>query len=309
MKFAVRIGAVAGAALLLAACSGGGGGTGGAEPPPVPTATTPTRTPTPTQPPYGPVLVKWIDPVNAALAKLTPSAGLDAFSTALQEAATAADSAGTGLAAAREPATVATARRQLVVGLTQLSSDLEKVRSEIRRKEVCATSAALARVGQSEGLKSVPAALQQLTAAGYPTTFTVPQAGALQTRSLENGTMVREGRLNGEGTFNVDNGGSNDAVVTLAKDGKSVHTVFVVKGKKASVEGVEDGSYEVYYSGGVDWDPGLKTFTQSCNFRKFQDTLAFTTGKTRTSWSITLKPVAGGNAKTSDVPDAEFPQP
>ncbi|AUY52298.1 hypothetical protein [Streptomyces sp. CB01881] len=319
MKSFTKAGLAAGATLLLAACSGGGsGGTDGFGLKPGKTdaasttaspTRTPTPTPTPTRPPYGPVLAGYIDPVNTALGKLNASASLDAFSTALQEAATAATKAGSGLGYADEPATVTTARRQLVVALGQLSTDLTKVRNDIRKKNVCATTSAFAEVGQSEGLKAVPAALAQMNAAGYPTTFNVPQTPQLQTRSQENGTLVREGRLNGSGVLNVDNGGSSDAVVSLAQNGKSIHSVYVGKGKKASIEGVEDGTYDVYFAGGVDWDPSLKAFTQSCDFSKFDDTMAFETGRTYTSWSITLQPTVGGNAKTSDVDEDKFPEP
>ncbi|WP_406197329.1 hypothetical protein OH807_11790 [Kitasatospora sp. NBC_01560] len=319
MKSCIKAGLAVGTALLLAACSGGGSGydlgsgkteTVTATASPSPTRTpTPTPTPTKTKPPYGPVLTGYIDPVSAALGKLNVAAGLDAFATALQEAATAASTAGSGLGLADEPAGVSTARRQLVVALGQLSTDLTKVRSDIRAKSVCATTAAFAEVGLSEGLKAVPPALALMTAAGYPTTFAVPQTPQLQTRTLESGTMVREGRLRGSGVLNVDNGGSSDAVVSLAKDGKSVHSVYVGKGKKASVEGIEDGTYEVFFSGGVDWDASLKAFTQNCDFSKFDDTMAFETGRTYTSWSITLQPSVGGNAKTSDVDEDKFPQP
>ncbi|MEU1418337.1 hypothetical protein [Kitasatospora sp. NPDC005751] len=321
MKSFVKVGLAAGTTLLLAACSSGGSGgadsfglgpgksapasaSASASPSP-----TPTPTPTPTKPPYGPVLVSYIDPVSAALGKLNASAGLDAFATTLQEAATAASSAGSGLGLAGEPAAVSTARRQLVTALGQLSTDLTKVRSDIKAKNLCATTSAFAQVGLSEGLKAVPPALAQMAAAGYPTTFNVPQTPQLQTRSLESGTMVRSGRLKGEGVLNVDNGGSSDAVVSLAQNGKSIHSVYVGKGKKASIEGVEDGTYDVYFAGGVDWDPTLKAFTQSCDFSKFDDSMAFETGRTYTSWSITLQPAVGGNAKTSDVDEDTFPQP
>ncbi|MBD0696053.1 hypothetical protein [Streptomyces sp. CBMA123] len=40
-----------------------------------------------------------------------------------------------------------------------------------------------------------------------------------------------------------------------------------------------------------------------------EDTFPFETGRTSTSWSITLQPVADGNAKTNDVDPNSFPQP
>ncbi|MFJ6139125.1 hypothetical protein [Kitasatospora sp. NPDC092286] len=315
MKSITKAGLAAGTALLLAACSGGGATTtADQQPTGAVTATsspspTPTPTPTPTRPPYGPVLARYVDPVNAALAKLTSATTTDAISTVLQEVAGAATTAGSGLGYADEPASVTTVQRQLVTALTQLATDLTKVRTDIKKKTLCAVPSALARIGESEGLKAVPAALAQMTAAGYPTTFAPPQFPQLQTRSLDNGAMVREGRLRGSGVFKVDNGGSADAVVSLAQKGKSIHSVYVGKGKKASIEGIEDGTYEIYFSGGVDWDSNLKAFTQNCDFSKFDDTLEFETGRTYTSWSITLQPTVGGNAKTSDVDENTFPTP
>ncbi|MFJ2582534.1 hypothetical protein [Kitasatospora aureofaciens] len=313
MRFITKAGLAVGTALLLAACSsGGGGGTASSEPAGTLTALPAparTATPTPTPSPYGPVLTRYVGPVNTALAKVTVVNNLADFDTVLGEIGTSATSAGTGLRRADQPAEVTAAQTELVTALGQVSTDMTKVRSDIKRKNVCALSSALSEFGQTQGLKAASAALSKLTAAGYPTTFAVPQIPPLQTRSLENGTMVREGRLHGHGVFKVDNGGSSDAVVSLAMDGKSVHSVFVAKGQKASIEGVEDGTYDVFFSGGVDWDGGAKAFTQSCRFSKFQDTLAFETGRTYTSWSITLQPTVGGNAKTDDVDAKNFPQP
>ncbi|MQS11672.1 hypothetical protein F7Q99_05050 [Streptomyces kaniharaensis] len=315
MRSITKAGLAVGTALLLAACSSGGGG-GTAVPSPSGTLTAlpaPTRTPTPlptwTRQPYGPVLTRNVNAVNTALGKVTVVNNLTDFDTVLGEIGTSASSAGTGLRGADQPAEVTTAQSELVTALGQVSTDMTKVRGDIKHKNVCALSSALAEFGQTQGLKAVTAALAKMAAAGYPTTLTVPQIPPPQTRSLDSGTMVREGRLRGHGVFKVDNGGKSDAVVSLALGGKSVHSVFVAKGDKASIEGVEDGRYEVYFSGGVDWDSDAKAFTQNCRFSKFQDTLAFETGRTYTSWSITLQPAVGGNAKTDDVDEKNYPQP
>ncbi|MFJ1936626.1 hypothetical protein ACIOGZ_28690 [Kitasatospora sp. NPDC088160] len=90
---------------------------------------------------------------------------------------------------------------------------------------------------------------------------------------------------------------------------KAVHSVFAAKGQKADIEGVEDGTYEVYVSYGSDWDTEAKGFTLDCEYSKFDDTLAFETGRTATSWTITLQQTADGNAKTTDVEPNAFPQP
>ncbi|MFI6447100.1 hypothetical protein [Kitasatospora sp. NPDC050543] len=308
----------AGAVLLLGACSSGGSGSSGGDAASTSSATgfpsatplpvrTPTPTPTPT--PYGPVLTGWIAPLESAVGQLAKAGSMDEFSTALKDAGTKADNASTGLSLASEPAGVATARRQLMVALGQLAADLDKVRGDIRSKNLCATSSALAKVGESEGLAGVAPALKALADAGYPTSFNVPDMGKLQHRSLDNGTLVREGRLNGEGVLSIENGGSSDAVLSLAKGGKSVHSIFVSKGKTATLEGIEDGTYDIYFAGGADWDSSTKAFTQSCDFSKFDDTMEFETSRTYTKWSITLQPTVGGNAQTSDVPEGTYPLP
>ncbi|MER7754033.1 hypothetical protein [Kitasatospora sp. NPDC097643] len=318
MTSITRAGLAVGAALLLAACSSGGGSTAttgapSAVPPASTAATatvTPTATWTPTVPPYGPALSRQVDPVNAALVQIAAAKNLTELNAALGALDQAAQKGANGLPTSYfTPAGAVAGQAELIPALRKLSGDAAKVRGDITKKNVCAVSSALAEFGQSEGLKTVPAALTKLTAAGYQTTFTVPETPKAQTRTLENGTLVREGRLRGEGVFKVDNGGKSDAVVSLALNGKSVHSVYVAKGEKASIEGIEDGTYEVFFAGGVDWDSDAKAFTQNCRFTKFQDTLAFETGRTATSWSITLQPTLGGNAKTDDVDANNFPQP
>ncbi|MEU9076826.1 hypothetical protein ACFYUY_28455 [Kitasatospora sp. NPDC004745] len=319
MESISKTGLAVGTALLLAACaacSGGGGGGGAAAGPSTATVTavpvqaeTPTPLPTPTRPPYGPVLAKGIDPLAKALGQVSTAKTLGEFDTLLGTIGSAATTAGSDLRWASEPPEAATARAELVASLTKLSSDAAGVRKDIKNKGVCALGSAQAELGASEGLAGVGSALAKMAALGFQTTFAAPQTPKQQSRSLDNGTLVREGRLRGEGVFKVDNGGKSDAVVSLALNGKSVHSVYVAKGAKASIEGVEDGTYEVFFSGGVDWDSDAKAFTQSCRFTKFQDTLAFETGRTATSWSITLQPTAGGNAKTDSVDADSFPQP
>ncbi|MEU3574654.1 hypothetical protein AB0E96_40545, partial [Kitasatospora sp. NPDC036755] len=250
-----------------------------------------------------------LGPVTTALAQVAGAKSLADLDTVLGGIATSAQGAAKSLAKADEPPAVGTAQTELVAAMTSLATDAGKVRSGIKSHEVCALSSAEAELGASEGLVAVSAALAKMTTAGYSTTFAAPQLPPQQSRSLDNGTMVRKGKLRGEGLFKVENGGRTDAVVSLALNGKAVHSVFVGKGQHASVDGVEDGTYEVYVSGGADWDQDAKAFTQNCHFTKFEDTFPFETGRTATSWEITLQPVADGNAKTSDVDPNAFPQP
>jgi hypothetical protein len=71
----------------------------------------------------------------------------------------------------------------------------------------------------------------------------------------------------------------------------------------------------VFFSSGSDFDPTIRGFTREKGFSRFVDDLAFTTevrataSGTNTQYTIftlTLHPVANGNAKTNSVSEAEF---
>ncbi|GGU63043.1 hypothetical protein GCM10010502_12450 [Kitasatospora aureofaciens] len=255
------------------------------------------------------MLSKNIDPVNAALAQISGVKSLGEFDGVLSTLDTAAHEASRALNVADAPAAAAEDRHDLANALSVLQEDVANVRGAIKARDVCALSSAEAKLGDSQGLASVSTLLAKLSAVGYSASLSVPPLPKQQSRSLDNGTMVSKGKLRGEGVFKVDNGGKVNAVVSLVLNGKAVHSVFVAKGQKASVEGVEDGTYDVYVSEGADWDSATKAFTQNCAFTKFEDNFPYETGSTSTSWEITLQPVADGNAKTNDVDPNSFPQP
>lgn len=270
----------------------------------------PSPPPSPSGTPYATALTQWIDPVNTALAELGTAGSLDALAGALSDVQSAASTSALGLQGADVPPDVADAHRQLYVALDQLATDFGQVQTDITDQTVCATSSALAEAGQSQGLKDIPAALQALTTAGYPATLTVPQTGTMQHRALDNGAFVRAGERDGQGELTVENGGSADAVLTLTNGGNAAYSFYVGKGQTAKVSGIRDGHYDVYFAGGFDWDSSAKQFTQSCAFTKFDDGLDFTTTDTTYStWKLSLQPVAGGNASTTQVPSSEFPVP
>ncbi|WP_405012829.1 hypothetical protein [Kitasatospora sp. NBC_01539] len=266
--------------------------------------------PTPTAPPYGTALADGIDPLNTALGRLSAGSTLDALDGDLEQAEDAATDAAVGLRFAVVPDTVADTHRQLYTALERLATDLGEVRSGIDAHRLCAPSSALAETAAAQGLKDTAAALSALAAAGYPATLTAPQAGPVENRALENGAFVRKGRADGHGELTVDNGGGGDAVLTLVRGSDTAYSFYVAKGRTAKVTGIRDGAYDVYFTGGSDWDAGTKRFTRDCSFTKFDDGLDFaTTSRTYSTWKLSLRPVVGGNASTTHVPADAFPAP
>jgi hypothetical protein len=74
---------------------------------------------------------------------------------------------------------------------------------------------------------------------------------------------------------------------------------------------IPDGTYDVFYTSGADWDGGQ--FTRSCTFWRLDKTATFTTTKTQSGiqyvkFSITLHPVPNGNTQLVDVPPDSFPK-
>jgi hypothetical protein len=128
-----------------------------------------------------------------------------------------------------------------------------------------------------------------------------------QDRRLDNGQFVRAGSRTGRGELTIDNGGGQDGVVS-----SPAFSVYVRNGSKYTVKGIRDGTYEIFFTTGADWDSQNRTFTRDHTFQRFDDTLNFTTTKTSTeirwsTWTITLHSVIGGTANASEVNPNDFP--
>ncbi|MFD8782147.1 hypothetical protein [Kitasatospora sp. NPDC059599] len=299
-----RSGPVVGGVLLLAGCSGGGGG-GTAAP-------SATATPSASATPYGTTLAQVLEPVGTGLGKVAAAKTTDELGIALAIVESGADRAVRSLNAVTAPAGADTARTDLVNGLNSLSSEALSIRVELNDKKLCTVGVVQAKFGAGQGLAAVPAAVAELATAGYQAAFTVPELPKPQPqpRALENGAVVRDGGNHGKGTLKFNNNGSVDAVFTLAADGKAVASAYAVKGQIATIDGVKDGSYEIFYTTGTDWDSEAKQFTQNCRFVKVGDAHEFEPGGGGTIWTIKLRAEDGkGNAKSEWQTANSVPQP
>jgi hypothetical protein len=130
-----------------------------------------------------------------------------------------------------------------------------------------------------------------------------------------NGTRIVNKLGGGYGRLTVRNRGGDDAVVVLARSSaprKALLAVYVRGGKTATVSGVRDGTYVVYYASGSRWDTYSRAFTADQAHRRFDSRMRFKTTRTATqirytSWTLALQVSSGGNAPTSPVGEGEFP--
>ena len=235
---------------------------------------------------------------NAAFAKAAPAAS----STIRAEAAK--------LRAARPPAAAASAHGQLTLELESLGDMVDESASA---KQECPAASAWATVLQSGWADGIREDAKKLVATDpkYKFGTFLPPAPKETKRRLKTGTFLKRSNTGGAGHFKIKNG-ADDTTVSLVpakgKKPKPVLTVYVRGGGTFTAKGVRDGTYRVYTASGEDWDKGKKGFTRDCSFSRFDDTFKFTTTSVSSSiWTITLTPVVGGNASTSNVDPKAFP--
>jgi hypothetical protein len=127
-----------------------------------------------------------------------------------------------------------------------------------------------------------------------------PQAEppALQDRHGENGAVLQRNGPRGRGTLEIKNGGGSDAVIAavVSDPASPTASIYVQALSTATLTGLA-GTYQVYFKSGTDWDGQTLKFTRDCAFQKFDDSF-----DANSAWSITITPVVGGNATSSEVP-------
>ncbi|GII77325.1 hypothetical protein Sru01_23070 [Sphaerisporangium rufum] len=263
---------------------------------------------------YSAELTAQAGPVAKALAGIGRSRSLKALGERLERARVAAAEAAAGLGVLVPPADAAAEHADYVAALRDLTDDLDDLRESVEGRRLCTSGAVLARLGRAEGFEAVRSAGGDLAAKGdYPAEVATVKVPAARDRRLANGAFVRSGARSGRGTLTVDNGTGKDAVLTLVRGGTKAVSFYVRKKRKAKIGGVPDGTYRIYFTGGADWDGKARAFTRDCGFQRFEEPVKFTTVRTGnlirfSTWTLTLQPVAGGNARTAEVDPDGFPR-
>lgn len=128
-------------------------------------------------------------------------------------------------------------------------------------------------------------------------------------RTLTTGTYVKNMTRNGLGKLTIYNDGQLDAVIGLRSlDRSKSALVYVRSGANFTITGVPDGTYNVIYLRGSDYDKAKGEFTRdSSGWMRFEQTASFKTvsvsgGKQYSIITVRLSPASGGNATV--VPDS-----
>lgn len=136
---------------------------------------------------------------------------------------------------------------------------------------------------------------------------------------LTSGTVLVDNvsSLGGRGKITLDNGLTEDAFVKMIQGGRLAVSFYVRGGQRHTFSQLPDGSYEVLYCTGFNWDSAKRDFSRGRSAHKYVSPLVFAT-RTQTEaggvttytdvLTLTLHKVAFGNARTTDIPESEFDQ-
>ena len=129
--------------------------------------------------------------------------------------------------------------------------------------------------------------------------------------SLLTGTVLkkRNAYLQGDGQLQISNGTNYDAIAKLISNGTSVLTVYIKANSTYTMENITDGIYWLAFAQGTDWNVETQKFNRNVNASAFDETFEFETTATQYSgWEVTLNPVVGGTAQSSNVDLSQFDQ-
>lgn len=154
--------------------------------------------------------------------------------------------------------------------------------------------------------------LSGLSSSMNDTTITTPEANMPIYPRPSTGTVIFTSQyMNGNGFLTVDNSqGYSDAVATLTfvNTKTPIYAFYIEKGTVYQIKEIPDGTYNLYFTTGENWDPNKKKFLINPYYEKFEDTLDFVTTATHYSgWKVTLYGTYTGNADTGYVNEKDFP--
>jgi hypothetical protein len=288
------------------------------------TATTPvvvTGTPSPSPTPTGLSTAAYQQALTALDKALAPDFYFVAVAGTPDDLSNAFQKASSDLAGQREalemldpPTAAVAAHRQLIAALQTLGGDLDHLQTEAADAELCTGSSGARRASAGNGAHVMRLAAAAIAAADPVNRYRVgtflPTGEPDETRQPDNGDLA-PGRRGGYGQLTVS-ASSEDAVVKLTQNGGIVRDIFIRGGTSTTVTSIPDGTFDVYFTAGVDWDGLAGRFTRSCTYNKFDNPVTFTTRYLSTSveyttYRLTLYSTLGGTARSSEVPPKSFP--
>ncbi|GAA1575179.1 hypothetical protein GCM10009742_17940 [Kribbella karoonensis] len=124
-----------------------------------------------------------------------------------------------------------------------------------------------------------------------------PAAPAVIGGRGENGDVFQRSGSRGSGRLTIRNAG-DDVVVVVATSNprKPQASIYVRANKSATLSGVRNQDYYVYFKSGTNWDAKNHRFTENCAYQKFDDIF-----DGQYAWTVSLTKSPLGNAPSSET--------
>jgi hypothetical protein len=133
--------------------------------------------------------------------------------------------------------------------------------------------------------------------------------------SLRNGNRIEPdiSTNDGYGVLELQNGTSEDAVLSLhdLAANQIIREVYVQAKHTVRLKGIPEGTYQLDYEAGLDWDSRGSIFRCGDQYARFERDFAFTEERDQEgvqyhAITVTLHPVVGGNIRTKKISREEF---
>jgi len=234
--------------------------------------------------------------VSRSVADVRGAGSRSGLQSRLEKASKRLDKAAAELKAAGAPAAAASTQTDAVSGLQELSATFASAGEKVESGALCtgpAVAAYLTGSGAASRLRS---------AAGGPKRQPTPSL------RLKSGSVLSRKGGTGPGELTISNGNAREGVVKLVSGGKRM-SIYIGRKATATINGIPDGTFDIYFASGVSWDGKRNTFSRNCGFTRFDDKMKFTSGGGQyTTYRITLNAVSGGNASTRSIDPDDFPR-
>jgi hypothetical protein len=152
------------------------------------------------------------------------------------------------------------------------------------------------------GLLAAPASAQSSAVTQAPAA-----SASCTTSRPHSGTILYEAISGGMGQLTIENGLSQDGVVVLVLGRSRAISVYVRDKAKITVHNVKEGTYTIYFTTGYHYSACQGRFTEDAAYYRFDKHAHFVAPPYYTIASLTLNPVKGGNAPTSQIGPQDFP--
>jgi hypothetical protein len=256
-----------------------------------------TATPTPrvlTEREYKSLVADGARRVSRSVSNVRGAGSRSGLQSRLETGSKGLDEAAADLKAAGTPP--ASAETDAVVALADLSKTFASARDKVESGALCTGPAVAAYLTRSDAASRLRAVAGGLKRQPMP---------ALR---LKSGSVLARKGGSGLGELTISNGNPREGVVKLVAGAKRM-SIYIGRKATATITGIPDGTFEVYFASGVSWDGKRNTFSRNCGFTRFDDKMKFTSGSGQyTTYRITLNAIAGGNASTRTIDPDDFPR-